>query len=107
MPRMKESARKRKEDVLARGGTTRFMSDSGAGGSGRGRNLRPRASKKRAEVDVDIGGDTWTSSNDDVEDETFVDYSAFELRKRHGKGQLEMMGIVPKMMVVMMRKKMT
>jgi hypothetical protein len=48
--------------------------------------LRPRVSKGRAEEVDDLGGDTGTSNNDDVEDETYVDYGAYERRMRHGKG---------------------
>jgi hypothetical protein len=50
-----------------------------------GWNLRDRAPKRRIEGEQDIGGDTGTSSDDDVEDETYVDPSAFEVR-HHGKG---------------------
>ena len=86
MPRTKEGAKKRKEDLLThRGITSRDFSEGGSG-SGTGRNLRPRAEKRRAEPEENVGSENETSSEDDVEDETFVDYSAFELRKRHGKG---------------------
>jgi hypothetical protein len=55
------------------------------GGSSK-RKLRPRVSKGRAEAVDDLGGDTGTRSDDNVEDETYVDYCAYERRMRHGKG---------------------
>jgi hypothetical protein len=34
----------------------------------------------------DLGGDIGTSNDDDVEDETYVDYGVYQRKMRHGKG---------------------
>jgi hypothetical protein len=47
--------------------------------------LRKCAPKRRIEGQEDLGGDMGTSSDDDVEDETYVDPDGFEVR-HHGKG---------------------
>jgi hypothetical protein len=82
MPRMKQSGSK-KSRLTPR----ELPHDREAGGSGSagGWNLRERAAKRGNEEQEDLGGDTGTSSDDDVEDETFVDPSAFHVR-HHRKG---------------------
>lgn len=73
-----EQSKKRKEDFIAR--AQKFGDDNGAWGSGYKRRLTPRAPKKSAEAEENIEGDIGTSIDDDVEDETFVDY-AYEFRQ--------------------------
>jgi hypothetical protein len=82
MPRMKQSGSKN-----SRLKPRELPHDSEAGGSSSagGRNLRERAPKRRNEEQEDLGGDTGTNSDDDVEDETYVDPNAFHVR-HHGKG---------------------
>jgi hypothetical protein len=60
--------------------------EAGDNGSAGGRNLREHAPKNRnEEQDVDLGGDTGMSSDDDVEDDNYVDPSVFRVQ-HHGKG---------------------
>jgi hypothetical protein len=60
--------------------------EAGGSGSAGGRNLRERAPKRRnEEQEVDLGGDTGMSSDDDVEDENYVDPNVFHVQ-HHGKG---------------------
>jgi hypothetical protein len=59
--------------------------EAGGSGSAAGWNLRELAPKRRNEEQEDLGGDTGTSSFDDVDDENYVDPSAFLVR-HHGKG---------------------
>jgi hypothetical protein len=76
----KEGAKKRSEEVHSRRGTV--PGDFGEGGSTvnvSGKRLRHRSAQESAEA-LDLGGDTDTSSDDNVEDETFQ--GQFEL-KRH------------------------
>jgi hypothetical protein len=59
------------------------VGDSGSAG---GRNLREHAPKRRnEEQEVDLGGDTGMSSDDDVEDENCVDPNVFRVQ-HNGKG---------------------
>jgi hypothetical protein len=51
----------------------------GGSGSAGGLNLREHAPKRRIEGQKDHGCDTGTSSDDDVEDETYVDPGLFEV----------------------------
>jgi hypothetical protein len=86
MPRMKQSGRK-KTRLTPR----ELPHDREAGGSGSagGRNLRECAPKRRNEgQEVDLGGDTGTSGDDDVEDENYVDPSVFHVKYIMEKGQL-------------------
>jgi hypothetical protein len=54
--------------------------EAGGSGSAGGRNLQERAPKRRnVEQDVDLGGDKATSSDDDVEDENYVDPNVFHV----------------------------
>jgi hypothetical protein len=49
-------------------------------------NLRERAPKRRnEEPEIDLGGDTGTSSDKDIEDETYVDPNVYHVKHR-GKG---------------------
>jgi hypothetical protein len=83
MPRMKQYESKKTRL------TPRELShdrEAGDSGSACGRNLRERAPKIRnEEQEVDLGGDTRTSSDDDVEDENYVDPNVFHVQ-HHGKG---------------------
>jgi hypothetical protein len=79
MFRKKEGAKKKREEVYSRGeaapsnfrevGNTIIVS---------GKRLRPRSGRGSAEAS-DLGGDTGTSSDDDVEDETYQ--GQFEVRR--------------------------
>jgi hypothetical protein len=83
MPRMKQSGSK-KTRLTPR----ELPHDREAGGSGSagGRNLRECAPNRRnEEQEVDLGGDTGTSIDDDVEDENYVDPNVFRVQ-HHGKG---------------------
>jgi hypothetical protein len=83
MPRMKQSGSK-KTRLTPR----ELPHDREAGGSDSagGRNLRQCAPKRRNEAqETYLGGDTGTSSHDDVEDENYVDPSVFRVQ-HHGKG---------------------
>jgi hypothetical protein len=67
----KEGAKKRREEVHSRRGA--IPGDFGEGGSTinvSSKRLRHRSAQASAE-DPDLGGDTGTSSDDNVEDETF------------------------------------
>jgi hypothetical protein len=71
MVREKEGAKKRREEVHSRRGA--IPSDFGEGCSTvnvRDKRLRRRSAQASAE-DPDLGGDTGTSSDDNVEDKTF------------------------------------
>ena len=84
MVREKEGAKKRREDVHARRGTA--PGDFGEGGSTinvSGKRLRRRSARESAEA-PDLGGDTGTSSDDNVEDETYQ--GQFELKKHQEAG---------------------
>jgi hypothetical protein len=83
MPKMKQSGSK-KTRLTPR----ELPHDCEAGGdvSAGGMHLRERAPKRRnEEQEIDLGGDTWTSSDDNIEDETFVDPNVYHV-KHHGKG---------------------
>jgi hypothetical protein len=82
MPRMKQS-----ESKKSKLNPRELLHDCEAGGSisASSWNMRERAPKRRNEEQEDLGGDTGTRTDDDVEDETFVDPSAFHVR-HHGKG---------------------
>jgi hypothetical protein len=70
MPKMKQFGSK-KTRLTPR----ELLHDGEAGGSGStgGMHLRERAPKRRnEEQEIDLCGDTGTSSDDNVEDETFV-----------------------------------
>jgi hypothetical protein len=87
MPKMKQSGRK-KSKLTPR----QFSHDREAGGSGSAcaMNLRERAPKGRnEEPEIDLGSDTGTSSDEDIEDETFVDPNVYHV-KHHGKGVANM-----------------
>jgi hypothetical protein len=78
MPRMKQSGSK-KTRLTPR----ELPHDREAGG----RNLRECTPKKgNEEQEANLGGDTGMSSYDDMEDENYVDPSAFHV-KHHGKGR--------------------
>jgi hypothetical protein len=65
-----------------------FPHDREAGGSGSAgaMNLRERAPKRRnEELEIDLGGDTGTSNDENMEDETYVDPNVYRV-KHHGKG---------------------
>jgi hypothetical protein len=84
MPKMKKSGSK-KSRLTPR----EFLHDCEAGGSGSAgaMNLRERAPKRRnEEQEIDLGGDTGTSSDENMEDETYVDPNVYHV-KHHGKGQ--------------------
>jgi hypothetical protein len=79
MVREKEGAKKRKEDVYAR--REAIPGDFGVGSSTTDvseKRLRPRSARGSAEA-PDLGGDTSTSSDDNVENETYQ--GQFEPRK--------------------------
>jgi hypothetical protein len=101
MVREKEGAKKRREEVLSRRGA--IPGDFGEGGSTvnvSGKRLRRRLAQASAE-DPDLVGDTGTSSDDNVEDETFP--GQFELR-RHQEADLTAMRL--RMRMTRMRKRM-
>jgi hypothetical protein len=84
MVREKEGAKKRREEVLSHRGA--IPGDFGEGGSTvnfSGKRLRRLSAQASAE-DPDLGGDTGTSSDDNVEDETFP--GQFELRRHQEAG---------------------
>jgi hypothetical protein len=84
MVREKEGAKKRREEVHSRGVTV--PGDFGEGSNNvnvSGKRLRRRSSQESAEA-PNLGGDTDTSSDDDVEDETFP--GQFELRRHKRTG---------------------
>jgi hypothetical protein len=84
MARGKEGAKKRREEVHSRRGTV--PGDFWEGGNTAnviGKRLRHRSAQESAEA-PDLGGDTDTSSDDDVEDETFQ--GQFELRRHRRIG---------------------
>jgi hypothetical protein len=84
MVREKEGAKKRRQDVLSRRGTV--PSDFGEGGSTvnvSGKRLRRRSTQASTGA-PDLGGDTGTSSDDNVEDETFL--GQYELRRHQEAG---------------------
>jgi hypothetical protein len=83
MPKMKQSGSK-KSKLTPR----QFPHDQEAGGSGSvgAMNLRERAPKRiNEEPEIDLGGDTGTSSDENMEDETYVDPNVYRV-KHHGKG---------------------
>jgi hypothetical protein len=80
MVREKEGSKKRREEVHSRRGTV--PGDFGEGGitvNVSGKRLKRHSAQANTEA-PDLGGDTGTSSDDNVEDETFQ--GQFEL-KRH------------------------
>jgi hypothetical protein len=84
MVREKEGAKKTREEVHSRRGTIPGV--FGEGGSTinvSGKRLRRRSAQASAE-DPDLGGDTSTSSDDNVEDETFT--GQYELRRHQEAG---------------------
>jgi hypothetical protein len=84
MVREKEGAKKRREEVHSRRGAV--SSEFGEGGSTinvSGKRLRCRSAQGSTEV-PDLGGDTGTSSDDNVEDETFP--GQYELRRHQEAG---------------------
>jgi hypothetical protein len=84
MVREKEGAKKRREEVHSRRGTV--PGDFGEGGSTinvSGKRLRRRSPQSSIEA-LDLGGDTGTSSDDNVEDETFP--GQYELRRHQEAG---------------------
>jgi hypothetical protein len=84
MVREKEGAKKRREEVHSRRGA--IPGEFGEGGSTvnvSGKRLRHRSAQASAE-DPDLGGDTSTSSDDNVEDETFS--GQYELRRHQEAG---------------------
>jgi hypothetical protein len=84
MVREKEGAKKRREEVYAHGEAP--PGDFGEEGSTinvSGKRLRHRSAQKSAEA-PDLGGDTGTSNDDNVEDETFQ--GQFELRRHQEAG---------------------
>jgi hypothetical protein len=84
MVREKEGAKKRREEVLSRRGAD--PGDFGEGGSTvnvSGKRLRRRSAQASAQ-DLDLGGDTGTSCDDNVEDETFP--GQYELRRHQEAG---------------------
>jgi hypothetical protein len=84
MVREKEGAKKRREEVHFRRGAV--PSDSGEGGSTinvSNKRLKPRSAQESIEA-PDLGGDTGTSSDDNVENETFP--SQYELRRHQEAG---------------------
>jgi hypothetical protein len=89
MVREKEGAMKRREKVHSRKGTV--PSDFGEGGNTvnvSGKRLRHRSAQESAEA-PDLGGDTSTSSDDDVEDETFPGQFEFRRHRRTGSDDIE------------------
>jgi hypothetical protein len=84
MVREKEGAKKRREEVHSHRGTV--PGDFGEGGSMvnvSGKRLRHRSAQASTEA-PDLGGDTGTSSDDNVEDETFP--GQYELRRHQEAG---------------------
>jgi hypothetical protein len=84
MVREKEGAKKRREEVHSRRGA--IPSDFGEGGSTvnvSGKMLRRRSAQASTEAS-DLGGDTGTSCDDNVEDETFP--GQYELRRHQEAG---------------------
>jgi hypothetical protein len=84
MVREKEGAKKRREEVLSRRGAVPGV--FGEGGSTvniSGKRLRRRSAQESTE-DPDLGGDTDTSCDDNVEDETFP--GQYELRRHQEAG---------------------
>jgi hypothetical protein len=82
MVREKEGAKKRREEVHSRRGAV--PGDFGEGGSTvnvSGKRLRRRSAQASTE-DPDLGGDTGTSSDDNVENETFL--GQYELQEAPG-----------------------
>jgi hypothetical protein len=83
MSKMKQSGSK-KSRLTPR----QFPHDREADGSGSAgvMNLRERAPKRRNEKqEIDLGGDTGTSSDENMEDETYIDPNVYRV-KHHGKG---------------------
>jgi hypothetical protein len=84
MVRENEGAKKRREEVHSRRGTV--AGDFGEGGSTvnvSGKRLRCRSAQASTEA-PDLGGDTGTSSDDNIEDETFL--GQYELRRHQEVG---------------------
>jgi hypothetical protein len=84
MVREKEGAKKRREEVHSRRGA--ILGDFGEGGNTvnvSGKRLRRRSALASTEA-PDLGGDTGTSSDDNVEDETFP--GQYELRRHQEAG---------------------
>jgi hypothetical protein len=84
MVREKEGAKKRREEVHSRRGA--IPGDFGEGGSivnVTSKRLRRRSAQASTE-DPDLGGDIGTSSDDNVEDETFP--GQYELRRHQEAG---------------------
>jgi hypothetical protein len=84
MVQEKEGAKKRREEVHSRRGAV--PGDFGEGGSTvnvSGKRLRHRSAQASTEA-PDLGGDTGTSSDDNVEDETFS--GQYELRRHREAG---------------------
>jgi hypothetical protein len=84
MVREKEGAKKRREEVHSRRGA--IPGEFGEGGSTinvSGKRVRRRSAQASTEV-PDLGGDTGTSSDDNIEDETFP--GQYELRRHQEAG---------------------
>jgi hypothetical protein len=84
MVREKAGAKKRREEVHYCRGTV--PSDFGEGGSTvnvNGKRLRHRSAQASTEA-PDLGGDTGTSSDDNIDDETFP--GQYELRRHQKAG---------------------
>jgi hypothetical protein len=84
MVQEKEGAKKRREEVHSRRGAV--LGDFGEGGSTvnvSGKMLRHRSAQASTEA-PDLGGDTGTSNDDNVEDETFP--GQYELRRHQEAG---------------------
>jgi hypothetical protein len=84
MVREKEGAKKRRKEVRSRRGTV--PDDFGEGGNTvnvSGKRLRRHSTQVSIEA-PDLGGDTGTSSDDNIEDETFP--GQYELRRHHEAG---------------------
>jgi cobalamin biosynthesis protein CobT len=83
MVREKEGAKKRREDVLSRRGTAVILGKGGNTVNVSGKRLRHRSAQASTKA-PDLGGDTGTSSDDNVEDETFS--GQYELRRHQEAG---------------------
>jgi hypothetical protein len=80
MPKMKQSGSK-KSSLTPR----EFLHDCEAGSSGSAgaMNLREHAPKRRnEEQEIDLGGDTGTSSDENMEDETYIDRNVYRVKHR-------------------------
>jgi hypothetical protein len=84
MVQEKEGAKKRREEVHSRrGAIPGEFREGGSTVNVSGKRLRRRSAQESAE-DPDLGGDTGTSSVDNVEDETFP--GQYELRRHQEAG---------------------